>query len=71
MTPLLVKVIESGQVDESEVAALHPMNRLGKSEEVSKAIIFLLSDEASFITGETLMVDGGFAVHKWVERSTK
>jgi NAD(P)-dependent dehydrogenase (short-subunit alcohol dehydrogenase family) len=68
LTPLLTKVIDSGQVDRSEVAALHPMNRLGEPKEVSSVILFLLSDEASFVTGETVMVDGGFSVHKWVER---
>ena len=37
-----------------------PMNRWGKSEEISKAILFLLSDESSYITGENINVDGGW-----------
>ena len=39
---------------------LHLLNRFGSSEEVSNAILFLASDEASFITGTCLMVDGGY-----------
>ncbi|MDO8906441.1 SDR family NAD(P)-dependent oxidoreductase [Hydrogenophaga sp.] len=43
---------------------LHPVGRLGKPEEVANAALFLLSDEASFITGANLMVDGGFTAGK-------
>jgi NAD(P)-dependent dehydrogenase (short-subunit alcohol dehydrogenase family) len=39
---------------------MHPMNRLGRPEEVANAICWLLSDEASFVTGHILNVDGGF-----------
>ena len=39
---------------------LHPMARLGRPEEVAQAICFLASDEASFITGTCLSVDGGY-----------
>lgn len=37
-----------------------PLKRMGKPEEIPPAIVFLLSDEASFITGHNLMVDGGW-----------
>jgi NAD(P)-dependent dehydrogenase (short-subunit alcohol dehydrogenase family) len=37
-----------------------PMNRWGKSEEISKVILFLLSDQSSYITGENINVDGGW-----------
>jgi NAD(P)-dependent dehydrogenase (short-subunit alcohol dehydrogenase family) len=40
--------------------ARHPMGRIGEPEEVASAILFLASDEASFITGAILPVDGGF-----------
>lgn len=37
-----------------------PLNRIGKPEEVSSAVVFLASSEASYVTGSTLYVDGGF-----------
>ena len=43
-----------------EIKKLHPMGRLGEPEEVAKAIAFLASDDASFITGAILAVDGGY-----------
>jgi NAD(P)-dependent dehydrogenase (short-subunit alcohol dehydrogenase family) len=42
-----------------EVARLTPLRRFGAPEEVARAIVFLASDDASFITGEVLTVDGG------------
>ena len=36
------------------------MGRVGKEEEVANAVVFLCSDQASFITGEHLVIDGGF-----------
>lgn len=43
-----------------EIEQRHPMGRLGQPEEVARAIAFLASDEASFITGAVLAVDGGY-----------
>ena len=44
----------------AELEAMHPMQRVGKPEEIANAISWLLSDEASFVTGHILNVDGGF-----------
>ena len=43
-----------------ESIALHPIGRLGKPEDVANAILFLASDDASFVTGVALPVDGGY-----------
>lgn len=44
-----------------ENAALHMLKRVGDSRELANAILFMASDEASFITAASLLVDGGFA----------
>jgi len=43
---------------------LHPMGRLGRDIEIANAVLFLVSDEASFVTGANLLVDGGYAAGK-------
>ena len=43
-------------------AAMHPIGRIGKPSEIARPVLFLLSDDASFITGHDLKVDGGFTV---------
>ncbi len=52
------RAIEPRWIDYSY--ARTPMPRLGRSEDVANAVLFLASDEATFITGENLMVDGGW-----------
>jgi NAD(P)-dependent dehydrogenase (short-subunit alcohol dehydrogenase family) len=52
------RAIEPRWIDYSY--ARTPMPRLGRSEDVANAALFLASDEATFITGENLMVDGGW-----------
>ena len=42
-----------------EAGREHPMGRIGRPEEISNAILFLASDEASFVSGSTYIVDGG------------
>jgi NAD(P)-dependent dehydrogenase (short-subunit alcohol dehydrogenase family) len=44
----------------AHVSALHPIGRIGKSEEIADAAIWLSSSRSSFVTGHSLLVDGGF-----------
>jgi NAD(P)-dependent dehydrogenase (short-subunit alcohol dehydrogenase family) len=50
-----------GGVTRAMAAALTPMRRMAKAEDIANAIRFLASNEAGFITGQVLIVDGGFS----------
>ena len=52
---------ETGQQRLKMLASAVPLGRLGTPDEIAKAVIFLASDDASYITGTELFVDGGFA----------
>src|ERR671930_1861154 len=45
---------------EAELIARHPIGRLGPPEEIAEAVVWLCSDAASFVTGHTMTVDGGY-----------
>lgn len=55
------KGLESSSEALQRINAMTPLSRLGKPEEVANAILFLASDEASFITGAELTIDGGYS----------
>jgi 3-oxoacyl-[acyl-carrier protein] reductase len=57
-TPMLRAAFDTPELFKARVEAL-PLKRLGKPEDVAKAVIFLLSDDARNITGECLVTDGG------------
>ena len=62
-TPLTERYFQDA-AQAQRVKDLHAMARWGEPEEVAKAILFLASDEASFCTGTTLIVDGGWTAGK-------
>jgi NAD(P)-dependent dehydrogenase (short-subunit alcohol dehydrogenase family) len=52
---------EAGEQRRKMIASTVPLGRLGTTDEIAKAVVFLASDDSSFITGTELFVDGGFA----------
>ena len=60
-TPGVAALERSGKRDLGEVRRRTPLGRLGKPEEVAGTVAFLLSDAASYISGTTLSVDGGWS----------
>lgn len=63
MTELVRQGIDQGIVTEQAYLSRIPMGRMGELNEVVEAVTFLASDEASFVTGEVLRVDGGWTAY--------
>lgn len=57
-TPLAKSMTQNAKIAES-IAAMHPLPRLGRADEIAALAQFLLSDNSSWITGQILHVDGG------------
>lgn len=58
-TPAMQTYLQSNAGAEDALKQMIPFGRLGQAEEVAKAVLFLASDESSFIAGDELFVDGG------------
>ena len=62
-TPMTERYFQTEEYAE-QIRSVHALNRWGQPPEVAKAILFLASEDASFCTGTTLMVDGGWTAGK-------
>lgn len=58
-TAMFERVIDQGLADEQSIRRLHPIGRIGEVDEVANAVLWLCSDQSSFVTGHALTVDGG------------
>ena len=62
-TEMTVRNIAAGNVNEAQIKARIPLGRLAQPADIADAVSFLLSERASFITGHSLYVDGGWLAY--------
>ncbi len=62
LTEVLQERAKAGILDQTAIADRTPVGRWGKPEEIAQAALFLASEAASFVTGTTLVVDGGLSI---------
>ncbi|MBD2442588.1 SDR family oxidoreductase [Dolichospermum sp. FACHB-1091] len=61
-TPMLLAGFEGKEEEFQQLSNMHPLGRIAQPEEIASVALFLVSQEASFITGASLSVDGGIGV---------
>ncbi len=66
LTELVKENMQKGKVELEKIKDRTPMKRLCTAEEVVDVIFFLCSDKASFITGESIIVDGGWTAYNYI-----
>jgi len=59
-TEMVDRLADGMNVKKDDLTTFHPIGRLGRVEEVAEAVLWLCSSKASFVTGHSLIVDGGF-----------
>jgi NAD(P)-dependent dehydrogenase (short-subunit alcohol dehydrogenase family) len=63
MTPMMRRGLDRDPRLEEAYKKSHPLGRLGTPEDIGEAVMWMCSDEASFVTGVALPVDGGYTAH--------
>jgi len=58
-TPMTERIAAASGGTQARLGAAHPIGRMGRPEEIAETVLWLCSDEASFITGAAVPVDGG------------
>ncbi|MGA9842948.1 MAG: SDR family oxidoreductase [Nitrososphaeraceae archaeon] len=58
-TDMVERMVEDNKQFLETVKSMHPIGRIAKPEEIANAVVWLLSDKASFVLGHTLLIDGG------------
>ncbi len=58
-TPMVDALIGGDEALEAQIVSVHPIGRLARPEEIARVAVWLCTDEASFLTGQAIAVDGG------------
>jgi NAD(P)-dependent dehydrogenase (short-subunit alcohol dehydrogenase family) len=66
-TDLVKNLATAGTLDMQELANRCPAGRLAKTDEIASTVVFLASDEAKYIQGQTIVVDGGWTAYGYLE----
>ncbi|MCC5653493.1 SDR family oxidoreductase [Nostoc sp. XA013] len=59
-TDFMARAAEQWSIPSDELGSMVPMGRIGQAAEIAQAVVFLCSDAASYITGQALVIDGGY-----------
>jgi NAD(P)-dependent dehydrogenase (short-subunit alcohol dehydrogenase family) len=62
-TPMVARLMDSGKMNENDMRAGEPVGRFGQPHEIGEGVVWLLSDASSFVTGHSMVIDGG-----WIAR---
>ena len=61
-TPMVIRAYANNPQARADAISRHPIGRLGRPEEVAEAAVWMCTDDASFVTGHLMSVDGGYSV---------
>lgn len=61
-TSMLDRWVDNDERKKASFAKMHPLGRVGSPDEIASTVLFLMSEDAAFITGQSLAVDGGYTV---------